>query len=160
MKNRIIKWQPEDFELEMTTHWSFPQRGDWATHDAKWRGNWSPYIPRNIILRYSQKGDLVLDQFAGGGTTLVEAKLLNRDIIGIDIKLPITCKSVFFIMQHLYYLSSGDFIPTKRELLECVQDEDKIVLELSMSLRNHADYDFDRAFSVLFNWCQNALLRL
>ena len=28
---------------------------------------------------------MVLDQFAGGGTTLVEAKLLNRDIIGVDI---------------------------------------------------------------------------
>lgn len=28
---------------------------------------------------------MVLNQFAGGGTTLVEAKLLNRDIIGIDI---------------------------------------------------------------------------
>lgn len=28
---------------------------------------------------------MVLDQFAGGGTTLVEAKLLNRDIIGIDV---------------------------------------------------------------------------
>jgi DNA modification methylase len=27
----------------------------------------------------------VLDQFAGGGTTLVEAKLLNRNIIGVDI---------------------------------------------------------------------------
>lgn len=82
---KIKKWEPEDFELEMTTHWSFPKRGDWATHDAKWRGNWSPYIPRNIILRYSQEGDLVLDQFAGGGTTLVEAKLLNRDIIGVDV---------------------------------------------------------------------------
>lgn len=81
---KIKKWQPDDFELEMTTHWSFPKRGDWATHDAKWRGNWSPYIPRNIILRYSNEGDLVLDQFAGGGTTLVEAKLLNRDIIGVD----------------------------------------------------------------------------
>ncbi len=69
----------------MTTHWSFPKRGDWATHDAKWRGNWSPYIPRNILLRYSKEGDLVLDQFAGGGTTLVEAKLLNRDIIGVDV---------------------------------------------------------------------------
>ena len=85
MAKRITKWEPEDFELEMTTHWSFPKRGDWATHDAKWRGNWSPYIPRNILLRYSQEGDLVLDQFAGGGTTLVEAKLLNRDIIGIDV---------------------------------------------------------------------------
>lgn len=82
---KITKWGPDDFELEMTTVWSFPDRGNWATHDAKWRGNWSPYIPRNIILRYSQEGDLVLDQFAGGGTTLVEAKLLNRNIIGVDI---------------------------------------------------------------------------
>jgi len=86
MANKIItKWEPEDFELEMTTVWSFPNRGDWATHDAKWRGNWSPYVPRNVILRYTNEGDLVLDQFVGGGTTLVEAKLLNRDIIGIDV---------------------------------------------------------------------------
>lgn len=85
MTKRITKWEPEDFELEMTTHWSFPKRGDWATHDAKWRGNWSPYIPRNVLLRYSQEGDLVLDQFAGGGTTLVEAKLLHRNIIGVDV---------------------------------------------------------------------------
>lgn len=85
MEKKIIKWEPENFELEMTTHWSFPKRGDWATHDAKWRGNWSPYIPRNILLRYSKEGDLVLDQFAGGGTTLVEAKLLNRNIIGVDV---------------------------------------------------------------------------
>jgi methyltransferase domain protein len=85
MIKKISKWEPEDFELEMTTHWSFPKRGDWATHDAKWRGNWSPYIPRNILLRYSKENDLVLDQFAGGGTTLVEAKLLNRNIIGVDV---------------------------------------------------------------------------
>ena len=73
---RIKQWEPENFELETTTLWSFPERGKWATHDAKWRGNWSPYIPRNILLRYSQAGDWVLDQFAGGGTTLVEAKLV------------------------------------------------------------------------------------
>lgn len=85
MAKKITKWEPEDFELEMTTHWSFPHRGDWATHDAKWRGNWSPYIPRNILLRYSKEKDLVLDQFSGGGTTLVEAKLLNRNIIGVDV---------------------------------------------------------------------------
>ncbi|WP_068268455.1 TRM11 family SAM-dependent methyltransferase [Caviibacter abscessus] len=85
MNKKIKKWEPENFNLEMTTHWSFPKRGDWATHDSKWRGNWSPYIPRNIILRYSKENDLILDQFAGGGTTLVEAKLLNRNIIGVDV---------------------------------------------------------------------------
>lgn len=82
---KITKWEPDDFELEMTTVWSFPDRGNWATHDAKWRGNWSPYIPRNIMLRYSNAGDWVLDQFAGGGTSLVEAKLLSRNIIGTDV---------------------------------------------------------------------------
>jgi len=82
---KAIKWSPDNFELETNTVWSFPQRGNWATHDAKYRGNWSPYIPRNLLLRYSNECDLVLDQFAGGGTTLVEAKLLNRDIIGVDI---------------------------------------------------------------------------
>lgn len=80
----IKQWEPQNFQLETTSIWSFPEHGGWATHNGKWRGNWSPYIPRNIILRYSQPGDLVLDQFAGGGTTLVEAKLLNRNIIGID----------------------------------------------------------------------------
>jgi DNA modification methylase len=85
MAKKIAKWEPDDFELETNTVWSFPDRGKWATHDAKYRGNWSPYIPRNLILRYSQEGDLVLDQFVGGGTTLVEAKLLNRNIVGIDV---------------------------------------------------------------------------
>lgn len=85
MSKKIVKLEPENFELEMNTVWSFPDRGNWATHDANYRGNWSPYIPRNLILRYSKEGDWVLDQFAGGGTTLVEARLLNRKIIGVDI---------------------------------------------------------------------------
>lgn len=85
LKRKETKWEPDNFELQTSTVWSFPNRGDWATHSGKYRGNWSPYIPRNIILRYSKEGDTVLDQFAGSGTTLVEAKLLNRNIIGIDI---------------------------------------------------------------------------
>lgn len=80
-----VPLQPENFELETNTVWAFPDRGKWATHDAKYRGNWSPYIPRNVILRYSSEGDTVLDQFVGGGTTAVEAKLTGRNFIGIDI---------------------------------------------------------------------------
>ena len=85
MRTNSVKIGPENFEQEMTSVWSFKERGDWATHNPNYRGNWSPYIPRNLILRYSKEKDLILDQFAGGGTTLVEAKLLNRNCIGVDI---------------------------------------------------------------------------
>ena len=85
--NKIKILQPENFELETTTIWSFPDRGKWATHylNAKYRGNWAPQVARNLILRYSKEGDTVLDAFVGSGTTLIECKLTGRKGIGIDI---------------------------------------------------------------------------
>ncbi len=47
----IKKTAPRDFSLEQNTVWSFKSRGSWATHNGNYRGNWSPYIPRNILLR-------------------------------------------------------------------------------------------------------------
>lgn len=42
-------------------------------------------IIRNLILNSSEPGDVVLDPFAGSGTTLVAAKELGRDYIGFEI---------------------------------------------------------------------------
>jgi DNA modification methylase len=83
----LQKLAPEDFQQQFTTLWSFPERGDWATHKetAHYRGNWSPYIPRNLILKYSKEGQTVLDCFCGAGTTAIEAKLLRRKCVAIDI---------------------------------------------------------------------------
>lgn len=75
----------DSFEQEITTAWSFPERGNWATHNPKYRGNFAPQIPRNLILKYSQEGDFILDPMIGSGTTLIEAKLLHRNADGIDI---------------------------------------------------------------------------
>ena len=73
------------FRPQTTTVWSFPERGAWATHDGGYRGNWSPYVPRNLLLRYTRPGDLVLDPFVGGGTTAVEAALLGRRCVAGDL---------------------------------------------------------------------------
>ncbi|MBC7092306.1 MAG: DNA methylase [Nitrososphaeria archaeon] len=87
-KNWVIKsYSPKNYHPERSTVWSFPNRGEWATHRGNYRGNWSPYISRNLILRYTKKGDWILDQMMGSGTTLVEAKLLERNAIGVDINL-------------------------------------------------------------------------
>jgi hypothetical protein len=80
-----LQLHPDEFEMECTSVWSFPRRGKWATHKSDWRGNWSPEVVRNLIQRYSKEGDTLLDPMVGGGTTAIEAKILNRNLICSDI---------------------------------------------------------------------------
>ena len=64
---------------------------------------------------------------------------------------------MFYLIQNLYFLESGHFILSKKDLKEAVAKEDRIVLELA----NLPDgYDFDQAFTSLFAWCQNAFARI
>lgn len=80
-----LKLPPENFEQECTSVWSFPRRWNWATHNSKYRWNWSPEVVRNLMLRYSNEGDFLLDPMIGGWTTAIEAKLLNRNLLCYDI---------------------------------------------------------------------------
>jgi DNA modification methylase len=99
---RRKKMQPDDFELETSTVWSFPKRGNWATHKSNYRGNWAPQIARNIIERYSEPGETVLDSMVGGGTTLIECILTGRNGIGVDINkdaLMVTLDRIRFVEE-------------------------------------------------------------
>ena len=51
----------------------------------KYPAKFFPELPRWIIQRYSKVGDLILDPFMGSGTTNLEASLLGRDSVGIDV---------------------------------------------------------------------------
>jgi len=42
-------------------------------------------VARNLILRYSEEGETVLDPMVGGGTSLIECKLTGRKGVGFDI---------------------------------------------------------------------------
>ncbi len=45
-----------------------------------------PYnVFRHIIRHYTEKGDVVLDSFCGGGVTVFEAAALERRVIGVDL---------------------------------------------------------------------------
>jgi len=81
----VKKLNPQNFEQECTTVWSFARRGNWATHKSKYRGNWAPEVVRNLIIRYSNENDFLLDPMIGGGTTAIECKLLNRNLLALDI---------------------------------------------------------------------------
>lgn len=51
----------------------------------RYPARFSPRFVRATIDALTEPGDLVLDAFVGGGTTLVEARILGRPAIGVDI---------------------------------------------------------------------------
>jgi len=128
---------PDKFELETTTVWSFPHRGDWATHKGDFRGNWSPQVVRNLLLRYTEEGDVVLDQFVGSGTTLVECKLLGREGIGVDINP--AC--IYLTRDRLNFTVEG-FTPPKpqRTFVGDARNLDKIEDESIDFIATHPPY--------------------
>lgn len=56
------------------------------THNFyRYPARFSPEFARAAIRNFSSEGDLILDPFMGGGTTLVEALVSGRNAIGTDI---------------------------------------------------------------------------
>ena len=75
-------------KIEEKDIWIFPSErrlsityyGKSITHPAKM----SLHLCREIIKRYSEKGDLILDCMAGIGSTLIEGMILGRRCLGIE----------------------------------------------------------------------------
>jgi len=116
-----------EFEQEKNTVWSFPVRGNWATHKPDYRGNFAPQVPRNVILNYSEEGDMVLDPMVGGGTTLIEARLLNRNAIGYDINqnaVNITSERIRFEVKgnakQVVKLGNAQKLPEKDDCIDLI----------------------------------------
>lgn len=57
-----------------------------GTHDFyNYPARFSPQLAREAICTFTRPGDVILDPFMGGGTTLVEAKRTGRHAVGFDI---------------------------------------------------------------------------
>jgi DNA methylase len=65
--------------------WTAKQRQASSLHEISYRACFKPQLPRYFIERYSAEGDIVYDPFMGRGTTIIEAALLKRNVIGNDV---------------------------------------------------------------------------
>jgi len=84
-KLESVKFQ--NFKIQKYTNefWTSKQRQANALHEISYRACYKPQLPRFFIERLTQKGDRVYDPFSGRGTTVIEAGLLERQIIGNDV---------------------------------------------------------------------------
>lgn len=72
---------------QVTTLWDYPSQdyGDTQQGVAGYKGATPSYIIWNVIERYTEPNDLVIDSFCGSGTTLDVARDLKRRALGYDV---------------------------------------------------------------------------
>lgn len=79
----------EDPEINVDSLWIIGPRAKGGKRENSYHGNFVPQIPSDFIRRFTKEGDIVLEPFAGSGTTLFECERLKRRYIGFDINVDI-----------------------------------------------------------------------
>lgn len=84
-----VQTQNIDFDkIHVSQEWCFKNvrsTEQWTHGYHRYPAKFLPNLVKKIIEDYTQKDDLVVDFFAGCGTTLVESKVHGRKSIGVDI---------------------------------------------------------------------------
>lgn len=83
LKNTSIKIKEYNFKDQFKS--SYCEKFHPIHNIHKFYAKLIPQIPRYYIKKYSFQNDLVLDPFCGSGTSLIEARILKRNSIGLDI---------------------------------------------------------------------------
>jgi SAM-dependent methyltransferase len=94
----LRRWKEYD-EILTDSLWVLQKRDSSGAHVAEYWGNFIPQIPRQMMVRYTKKGDWVLDAFAGSGTTLIECRRLGRNGIGIELNPRVAKRARELVVQ-------------------------------------------------------------
>jgi hypothetical protein len=81
----LNRWKEYD-DILTDSLWQVDRRDSSGAHTAAYWGNFIPQIPNQMMRRYTRRGDWVIDPFAGSGTTLIEARRLGRNVVGVDLQ--------------------------------------------------------------------------
>ncbi len=88
----LLRWKEYD-EITTDSLWVLDRRDTSGAHLGWYWGNFIPQIPHQMLLRYTKKGDWVLDAFVGSGTTLIECLRLGRNGIGVELNPDVVKKA-------------------------------------------------------------------
>jgi DNA modification methylase len=82
-----MKFKRPPLRIQPTTLWDYPSQdyGDTQQGRPGYKGATPSYIIWNLLQRYTKEKDLVVDCFAGSGTTLDVARDLKRRALGYDV---------------------------------------------------------------------------
>ncbi len=66
-------------------------------------------------------------------------------------------KSASFTLQAVAFRETGKYISHQKDLLSVVSDDDKVIVEIFLSLKNGVEIQFDTMSEVLFDWAKSQI---
>jgi DNA modification methylase len=115
--------------------WTSKQRQNNPIHEVSYRACFKAELPRFFITLLSKEKDVVYDPFAGRGTTIIEAALLNRNIIANDIN-PL---STVFSKSRLFIPSYDEV----KERLNKIKFRNGLNSDIDLSMFYHPETEFE-----------------
>jgi len=92
----LNRWK-EYKHIHTDSLWIEKKRSRAGNHIASYWGNFIPQIPQQMMLRFTKRGEYVLDTFSGSGTTMIECRRLGRNGIGIELNPDVVRHSSFIV---------------------------------------------------------------
>lgn len=137
-QNAVKTLKTEYFELKglkiprfINEFWTSKQRQNNPIHEISYRACFKAELPRFFINLFTKENEIVYDPFAGRGTTIIEAALLNRKVISNDINplSTILCRPRLFIPSY----------EQVSERLEEIKFRKGLKAEIDLSMFYHPD---------------------
>jgi len=113
-----IKIKNIEVKKYINEFWTAKQRQANSIHEVSYRACFKPQLPRFFITNLTKENDFVYDPFLGRGTTIIEAGLLNRQVIGNDVNplSKILSESRFLIPKMIDLVNYLEKIPFQKDI--------------------------------------------
>ena len=113
-----IKIKNIEVKKYINEFWTAKQRQANSIHEVSYRACFKPQLPRFFITNLTKENDFVYDPFLGRGTTIIEAGLLNRQVIGNDVNplSKILSESRFLIPKMIDLVNYLEKIPFQKDM--------------------------------------------
>ncbi len=102
-----------------------------------WNGQFSPQFVEVLLNCYAQDGDIVIDPFAGSGTTLCEAARKGVSAYGMDLNASAYYMAKTYELANMTISERKNIVNSVEKILETVSDKNEILPVITCAIQEN-----------------------
>lgn len=114
-----------------------------------WNGQFSPQFVEALLNRYAQEGDIVVDPFAGSGTTLCEAARKGISAYGMELNASAYHMAKTFELANKTISQRKEILNSVEQIIETISEIDEILPTITCAIQENTDSPMSSLLSTL-----------